>query len=262
MPEVQLVYGRSRRWRRQKIAVWLALFLLVLALGMFVAGYARPWVEHRLYLRAQQRCLDYIAPKDQLVFEQGPGVRNRPLPPRFHTAWSYEGQPDGGHAIGFMPVPWEAITRDRPAMSGRGGTQPGVLFMRSRKTQSGVERLIVIALSCMPERDADACGNVQTSEYIGRTATSDLRSWITWTEETHFGLFLSPTDHLRVFAGQPDPQDSSRFTIPYELNGARGVIEGQFVDPVLDRHLSMGEDWCIELRVISGPAPDRNPHQP
>ena len=31
---------------------------------------------------------------------------------------------------------------------------------------------------------------------------------------------------LRIFAGQPDPDDPARFTIPYELRGHRGTITG------------------------------------
>jgi hypothetical protein len=248
MRDVQLDYGHASRWRRRKIPVWLALFLLMLPCGIAAARYGRPWLEHRAYLRAQQRCLDYSALKDQLVFEQGPGVQNHPLPPRFQAVpyWSKGHKPVGG-PIGFMPAAWEAV----------GGERPGIAFMHSRKTTSGIERLIIIAFSSMGDQRKSNYGDVSTNEYVGRPATSDLNSRIKWTEETTFCIFASRDEHLRVFAGEPDPQDPSRFTIPYALDGSRGVIEGKFVDPVLDRNVERFEPWCIELQVISGPLRDR-----
>ena len=39
-------------------------------------------------------------------------------------------------------------------------------------------------------------------------------------------LSYKPTERLRVFAGQADPNDESHFTIAYELDGVAGTIDG------------------------------------
>jgi len=37
---------------------------------------------------------------------------------------------------------------------------------------------------------------------------------------------ITPGHQLRLFGGSPDPADASHFTIPYELDGQPGVIDG------------------------------------
>ena len=55
------------------------------------------------------------------------------------------------------------------------------------------------------------------------------------------GVPPGPITSLRFFAGQRDPNNSSRFTIAYEANGEAGVIAGQLVKA------------SFQLRVKSGP---------
>ena len=50
------------------------------------------------------------------------------------------------------------------------------------------------------------------------------------------------TTAFRLFAGQPDPADASRFTIDYEVAGGRGTIEGRLTP-----------DDRVTARIISGP---------
>ena len=42
---------------------------------------------------------------------------------------------------------------------------------------------------------------------------------------------VGPGGHaLRIFAGQPDPADASRFTIHFEMDGKAGVLVGRLTD--------------------------------
>jgi hypothetical protein len=52
---------------------------------------------------------------------------------------------------------------------------------------------------------------------------------------------LEQRNRLRVFAGQPDPADPSRFTIAYDVDGTPGVLTGRLKD-----------DDTIELRPSTG----------
>lgn len=264
MPHV-LTYGRAGAWRRRRrIAGGLAGCFLVVAFGFLAVKYGRPRVRHWAYLRAQQRCMGYTAPPEQVVYEQGPGVGGRPLAPGFTDPWSGRFEPVKGNAVAFVPPPWDAFMRGRPFL-GDGrlpnliGPEPGIAFMHRRATKSGIERLIVIALTCVPPQFQEKYAEVGTHQWVGHAASSGLTSQIAWTMETHFWLHVRPGEHLRVFAGQVDSQHASRFTIAYELDGVRGMIEGKFVDGVIDRHIDMGEDWCIDLDVVSGPLRGRRP---
>jgi hypothetical protein len=48
---------------------------------------------------------------------------------------------------------------------------------------------------------------------------------------------------LRLYAGQPDPVDSSHFTIPYETTSGRGTIDGW-----------LQADDTVKMQVRDGPA--------
>jgi hypothetical protein len=54
---------------------------------------------------------------------------------------------------------------------------------------------------------------------------------------------------LRVFAGQPDPNDPSRFTIPYKLAGRDGVIDGFLKDDGLHLRPREGE-WTFDAGEV------------
>ena len=43
---------------------------------------------------------------------------------------------------------------------------------------------------------------------------------------SHWGLALPTAQKLRIYAGQPDLNDESHFTIPYEIDGKTDVIDG------------------------------------
>jgi hypothetical protein len=60
-------------------------------------------------------------------------------------------------------------------------------------------------------------------------------------------LTIGQGDVLRLFAGQPEPHDSARFTIRYALNGSEGTIDG-----LLDN-----EYWAT-LKVRDGPLLERS----
>ena len=69
-----------------------------------------------------------------------------------------------------------------------------------------------------------------------------------------------PVDYgskLRLFAGQPDAQDESRFTIDYELDGRRGTIDGRLRnDRILLRPREGRRASAETVRKIPNPAAD------
>jgi hypothetical protein len=67
-----------------------------------------------------------------------------------------------------------------------------------------------------------------------------VTTW-TYTPGAPARIELGPWPKLRLFGGQPDPADPSRFTIPYEVGGKPGIIHGRLKD-----------DDTVELRPSTG----------
>src|SRR5438067_437477 len=158
MPKLfsQLHYARSTVPPRRKLLGWGLVGITAMVLAVSAVRYGVPWVKHQAYIHAQRQCLEYAAPAEQVVFEQGPDVAGRSLPARFYPVayWWSDQRPtaSAGRPVGFMPAPWDWI----------GGKRPGVAFMHAMRTENGVERLVVIAFSSMGDRDKGTYGAVAT----------------------------------------------------------------------------------------------------
>lgn len=75
-------------------------------------------------------------------------------------------------------------------------------------------------LLALPDSAARELGRVA----YGRADASDDGEATPVPDSVHTG------NTLRVFAGQPDPADPSRFTIGYRLDGRTGTIDGRIRD--------------------------------
>ena len=51
--------------------------------------------------------------------------------------------------------------------------------------------------------------------------------WTKGADWDHGTVQFKPKEILRVFAGQPDSNDRSHFTINYDLDGKPGIIDGR-----------------------------------
>lgn len=65
---------------------------------------------------------------------------------------------------------------------------------------------------------------------------------------------------FRVFAGQPDPADPTHFTIPYEVDGHAGVIDGWLKEDRIELRpregqwlYDKGETWRLTPRSATRP---------
>jgi hypothetical protein len=96
--------------------------------------------------------------------------------------------------------------------------------MHERKASASSSPLLVIVAS-HPRTDLQGYLLRQLwSTSVRPTTTQDDAV----REETSILDFMLPEDaSLRLFAGEADEADLSRFVIPYELGGERGNIHGQ-----------------------------------
>lgn len=56
---------------------------------------------------------------------------------------------------------------------------------------------------------------------------------------------------MRIYAGQPDPDNAAHFTIKYEIDNVPGMIDGR-----------LEADDTVTLRILDGPAATRPVHPP
>jgi hypothetical protein len=207
--------------RRRRVRVAIGAAAIVLTLGWLAASFGRALLDNVDYWRLQRACLRYTAPSDRVVFttrsaeanalaRQGGGFHGFYLPGRFDIA-GYE-PPELRHLFGFSGM---VILGD-----------PGrnVAFLHERTSPNGHRRLIILCA------DGTAAGRTMGLWSTVLEPVSVLSSRRHQYSAVFAELFHDVTGDFRVFAGQPDPNDLSHFTIGYELAGTPGIIDGWLED--------------------------------
>ena len=215
-PVRRLGYGRARPRRRR----WWAWGLLVAALVLAAAGYRyrQPLWAKATFLAFERRCLTYARPAEFAVFSELPeDVRDFPAREPQPAAGRYQVFPARREYVAhvyFTPDVWAQHPLCR--------WEPGPALLHARRTPGGKSRLVGVDLSPM-------------GEFLALYPRVIVPAGLTTTSRgilNRFDLFMvrSPDDRVRVFAGQPDPNDASHFTIAYEVNGTPGVIDGWLLE--------------------------------
>lgn len=233
--------GRRRRLRR------LAAVLLLSACAAVGWRWGPPYYRQAQYLAWQRRCMAYTRPADMVVYEDG-GPRADALLDRPDYGWTYFGPsthpppPNVGH----MPPAW-AEHKDGWAPAWPGIALPPretVFFLHARRSPAGRERLVVV-------RGGYVFMFSGGGVWLGGSSY-DLATWRPGstlhparppTGLWEASLCLCAGTTRRLYAGQPNPADRSRFTIVYEEDGRRGTIEGR-----------LNDDDTVSLAVRDGTA--------
>lgn len=218
-----LVYGPHRRpdlWSRSPAAYWDA------------------W---RIRAAAAQ-CAQYVAPPDQVVYEEGPAVRRDWVTGGGGFFEKHDGQ--------------RLIRARRPQCLDR--MHPGsvtapelaAVFLHEMQAPDGTRRLVVMHQSPSPYHPGSA-GIGWSPATGGSSGVSPLRDHdafrraaiVRWNYYLKLFPRLNAEQVLRVYAGQPDPKDTARFTVRYELDGQSGTFDVQLCD-----------DGTMVIRPRDGPA--------
>jgi hypothetical protein len=216
------------------------------------------------FLVDYRRILTHSAPPDKVAYEEDQDRAAKLLAAGDHTTFF------GGNPVYLTPKPWQTpVMPHAPLplqlMSIRSGVPGAPLFIGGRKTPSGEERFVWVGLisdqrweTVRDRSDAVATSrryNVKTRRILSARAyrphavdtvlegggqhtleilqPPDGETTVTWTMTTSWEngrIDVLPRHLMRFFMGQPDPNDSSRFTITYEINGERGILDGQLHD--------------------------------
>jgi hypothetical protein len=240
---VQLAYAvrppRLGRRCRQAAAALLAIAILA------VLAYARgPWFWSRTqFLYWQDRCLDFRAPAGQVVYEE----RNdslAPLPAGVgleHSALHYAA--NSGGSLVRTPACWRTLrARLGPEALDDPGEPRAILFMHERRSPAGVRRLVVIrAPGPIPVAPWGAVFNgryarLDDSVLLLDPASLSREAKLHSDSASRWGVSPRPLTScqqarsIRLFAGHPDEDDASHFTVVYEIDGRRGTIDGWLRD--------------------------------
>ena len=165
-----------------------------------------------------RQCMRYAPPADLVVFEQDAQAAARLMGSGAGYHLTNAGEADPPHAW-LSPPAYAYIPQS--------GWEPHVAFMHARRSADGPERLVVIEFLAMREPR----GSDHTVLFHPRVfAASMLRpgKQVRRNDDT-VRIRLAPDERLRLYAGQPDPADPSRFTINCVVAGERGTIEGRIL---------------------------------
>ncbi len=219
-PSTQLDYvktpplHRSARVRRWMVTAGFAALLMV-ALWLVPRSY-----RHVQLLKWQERCLTYAAPATEPVYDNDPAEAKRLLTlPRTYLADPRDG------ATFRLPIEWIQFYM----AAGFGPQSSGTVFLHQRSTPRGQRRLVAIDLVFNP-LSHERIITMSERVLVPATPLRGPRAEPSTIRGDGLLIPVSPTDRLRVFAGQPDPNDASHFTIEYDLNGTRHVLDGWLVD--------------------------------
>jgi len=229
-PAMTLDYASRQSWIRRR---WHRLVIILLLLAAAIAGtwYRNNiiWAAHRsLLLRAQYQCMEFEAKPTRVVYEEDTTKARELLKQRDYRPAMLDVT---GQKTGAMYWPSEIQNYPEALRYFSSGgpnclnNDASLLFLHERKTPSG--QSVLVCVTAWMDKNAGSPvvrfsvrgvlpGNWRTDPGV----TGSLGAFVRYNERTP----------LRMYAGQPDPADLSRFTVEYELHGKRGVFEGRVKD--------------------------------
>lgn len=243
-----LDYAPPAPRRARKIAKYVIGVLLLIAI--LLSGWAYgPWALRRGdLLITQHRCLVYSQPPEKEVYEEDP-IESAKL---FQSDANYSSYrirrniagklaESDTFAAAYIPACWRQFSRAT-------STDPltsAIVYLGERTSFSGHRRLICIryyaeTFSFTP--DFRQGYNCATEVITPATITRDSDAG-TYAALARFHLAIGTAAHdqlgatfahhapnVRIFAGQSDPNDASKFTIRYQMWGQTDTLDGQLTD--------------------------------
>ena len=213
-PAQQLEYERKRAsLRRRRIATLVAVTILLCAVTPFAVRYAKLAAERWRVTRLHRECAAHTPAAATTVVweedaEQVKQLRDYEIVGSHH-----------GNAAYAVPPKW----RELNVAIGQQIQTWGTLFLHERRTPQSSRPLLVGVDIAGWSRG----GPVVLFARVRTIAPAAPMRLPTQAKVDHPSVVLSPTEGpVRLFAGQPDANDASHFTIDYAVGDAKGIIDG------------------------------------
>jgi hypothetical protein len=226
---------RNRRW------IYRATFVSLL-LGLSLVAWKRgpTWWRRAEILYWQHQCLQFSPVADTVVYEEDPTAaaallagnpKYHPYPLQRRTSSQAAASPATAAALDVSD--WNKLTTVLSRLYSP-LIKPGVIFLHERISPAGHRRLV-----CVRYRPQ---GNTFSAQFIQGlncdTFTVIPGTWsqppiyrlqwtFAWDVET---VWPRKPPLVRIFAGQPDPNDPAHFTIRYRMWGQEDVLDGRLLD--------------------------------
>ena len=164
--------------------------------------------------------MGYAAPPEQVVFDSDPArVVILAKDPNYVIS--------GGFAVRKPPADWHAV---RAELLPSAAPTAAVLFLHER-TSGGTRRLIAIERAAgVRSSPFFLVGYDVDSQVIEPATLRRAARAIPFAYLIRVADMVGPLMDLRIYAGQPDPADASRFTIRYEYLGKMHIAEGRVAE--------------------------------
>jgi hypothetical protein len=199
-------------------------------------------------LATYKQCAQYTFPKDTLIYTEAPDEALRLI----SDASGFASIPSGNVR---PPIGWQSpVIGPAPAALQPFVKDSGTVFIHERESANGQRALVVVSFYAEQLFSVRPNGNLgieKRRELHGQRfgvlddgdieakpfsvlqlflPDSDVNEFATRTSHNPVRWAFKNENHLRVFGGHADPDDRSHFTIPYELDGTPGVIDGWLGD--------------------------------
>ena len=215
----QLEYAPPLPWQRRPWARRALLVGMVAAVVAVVAALT-PSLWHRFQLvRLQRACLAHRDPPDAVAYES-------------LDLFNSTDHPDVGSRsmseTSAVPTAW---TEFYGRLQGTGPRTAGMLFLHERRSPSGARRLVAVDVSTMNMGFFTFHARLFSVGSFLRPA-AELPSAIDTSDIDGGGSphFTPGHRSVRLYAGQPDQNDPTHFTIDLELDGQRRTLDGWLRD--------------------------------
>jgi hypothetical protein len=231
----QLDYAPPQRWlrRRWKRVALVSLLFLITAILWLKRRDIEGAYQRFAMLQTQQRCLQFQPDQGRVAYEEDLAKVNELLDHDRDYVPVNVGPDDAPHTIALWCPTW---IRDYPALRGNYGLRgrhykgPGALLFLHERTTPGGRRVLVCVEAYVRHEQPTTDIGIHVSVIQPGTGDAPPKHI-----GGHLGILvyvgdIAPSRPLRIFAGRPDPADPSHYTVEYEIQGKRGIVDGRITD--------------------------------
>jgi hypothetical protein len=197
---------------------WILTVILIVSVSP-LAYFAPTWWGYFLYTNQvrtlQQKCLTYSPSPDQIIYDTDPADRQKLL------TLSPEYRAFNDWSVFHVPAAWHDFR-------GSYDCPDGTAFIHQRTSPAGHQRLVAVDILPIHKDTIELRGSVvNIAPLFNIKKLEGCRSAMGKPSDEYT---TKPTDFIRIFAGQVDPQNASRFVIPADFGDGVKLIHCQLLD--------------------------------
>jgi len=223
----------------------LALLLVLAAIAYLKRDFARWAYHHYQFLGLQSRAMAHVAPPGTVALEQEAVAAAKLVAGGGDHAAGPIARPDlSPLGVGAQWRP-AIFLQYWPAIAPGALPDGAVVYLGERTSPGGARRLILITTQSTYAIVSLLVEHRTFVAYVVDPATWRTPAVVTaGTLAPRLKSPHEPLKPLRIYAGQPDPRDPSRFTIDLFYDGKAGVVDGWLED--------VGGAPVVRLKVRGG----------